>query len=453
MVIAKIKTACNFSSIFSSSYRQASDIDQKIQDVYKRIQTERKVLEASQLLRQATTNPDVLRRNEVKIREAERQLSYFEETLRELQSKKMMLVQGSSGGGPQGGSSPASPSPEYLQHPGGRPPGSPENLRMGPPQKMVYSNLDLIKANTPVTTAKISRMLHQLEFKLQVETQYKKGVDKMVKLYQAEGDKKSRADAEAKRVESEKKIQLLQTSLKRYKNLFIMESEAEEPEPAPGMSPLSSFLRTLSNTPPAEKGTENVRSKFLTGTLHISLSSARELDHPPIISRSRSAAKAGIDTFVVIKVDGTQRARSHNSKTDRWNEEFDIPVDKATEIEIAFYDKQASEAHPIPIGLLWIRISDLIEALRKQRVVGGGQGGWVTANAMGNDAVSPHNVDPFGPGGNGMDAPLHFPDGGSGMQPPVPGQPSQEGVAASFSVEPVGSVTLELNFSQSPFVI
>jgi hypothetical protein len=105
---------------------------------------------------------------------------------------------------------------------------------MGFPQKKVYSNLDLIKADTPVTTAKISRMLHQLEFKLQVETQYKKGIDKMVKLYQAEGDKKSRADAEAKRVESEKKIQLLQSSLKRYKNLFIMESEAEEPEPAPG---------------------------------------------------------------------------------------------------------------------------------------------------------------------------------------------------------------------------
>lgn len=118
---------------------------------------------------------------------------------------------------------------------------------MGPPSQRVYSNLDLIKADTPVTTARISRMLHQLEFKLQVETQYKKGIDKMVKLYQAEGDKKSRADAEAKRVESEKKIQLLQASLKRYKNLFIMESEAEEPEPAPGTClqnslPLSCFL-------------------------------------------------------------------------------------------------------------------------------------------------------------------------------------------------------------------
>ena len=52
-------------------------------------------------------------------------------------------------------------------------------------------------------------MLHQLEFKHQVEMQYKKGIDKMAKLYQADGDKKSKADAESKRVESDKKIQLL----------------------------------------------------------------------------------------------------------------------------------------------------------------------------------------------------------------------------------------------------
>jgi classical protein kinase C len=100
----------------------------------------------------------------------------------------------------------------------------------GPTQK--YSNLDLIKAETPHTPTKISRMLHQLEFKLQVEMQYKAGIDKMAKLYQADGDKKSRADAESKKVESEKKIQLLQTALKRYKNLHILDEVVEEEEPS-----------------------------------------------------------------------------------------------------------------------------------------------------------------------------------------------------------------------------
>lgn len=103
---------------------------------------------------------------------------------------------------------------------------------MGPP-KVKYSNLDLIKADTPHTTAKISRMLHQLEFKLQVEKEYKKGIDKMAKLYQADGDKKSKADAESKRVESERKIQLLQTALKRYKTLYILDDTEEDDDGTP----------------------------------------------------------------------------------------------------------------------------------------------------------------------------------------------------------------------------
>jgi len=91
-----------------------------------------------------------------------------------------------------------------------------------------YSNLDLIKADTPHTPAKITKMLHQLEFKLQVEKQYKEGIDKMAKLYQADGDKRSRADAESKKVESEKKIQLLQGALKRYKNLHVLDDVIED---------------------------------------------------------------------------------------------------------------------------------------------------------------------------------------------------------------------------------
>jgi hypothetical protein len=233
-------------------------LDQKIQDVYKRIQTERKVLDASQLLRQATTNQDVLRSNDAKIKEAERSLSYFENTLRELQARKLQQSQDPRSGGlasSQVGfhSNPANERlsdrdrslPQIPGSPGYDSPGRgmqqplSQNTRMGtgpqmsgddvvPKTKTTYTNLDLIKADTPHTTAKISRMLHQLEFKLQVEMQYKKGIDKMVKLYQADGDKKSRADAESKKIESEKKILLLQSALKRYKNLHILDDAAED---------------------------------------------------------------------------------------------------------------------------------------------------------------------------------------------------------------------------------
>lgn len=98
-------------SVDLMSSAQAHELDGKIQDVYKRIQTERKVIEASEMMRQATNNQDVIRRTDTQIRAAQRSLSYFEATLRELQSRKQQgdvgrqgststLYQGSSSGLP-----------------------------------------------------------------------------------------------------------------------------------------------------------------------------------------------------------------------------------------------------------------------------------------------------------------------------------------------------------------
>ena len=93
------------------------------------------------------------------------------------------------------------------------------------------SSLDLIKYDTPYLGPRIQLMLSQLEFKLNVEKQYLKGIEKMVQLYQMEGDRKSRADAAGRRQESTQKIQILKQSLKRYEDLHIdMESSADAPD-------------------------------------------------------------------------------------------------------------------------------------------------------------------------------------------------------------------------------
>jgi len=437
-------------------------LDQKIQDVYKRIQTERKVIEASRILLQATTNPDVLRGTESKIREAERSLSYFEDTLRELQSRKMMQAQrddqsrsGSPGPaqagasyGQRGGRSSdsnralVSPGPDGSRR-GAHSPQSPD-LRMssgslpgddtyGDPKPKTYTKLDLIKADTPHTTAKISSMLHELEFKLQVEIQLKKGIDKMAKLFQADGDKRSRADAESKKIESERKIQLLQTALKRYKNLHILDDAVEDEDAGvPGV------------VGPGGDGDrkENLRSKNLSGKLQVTLKGARELEHAPAVSRYRSTPKS-IETYVSLKVEGTERARSHPSKTDRWMEDFEITIEKANEVEITVYDKQVGESHPVPIGLLWIKINDLVDAQRKQKVLmESGQGGWVTAGAMNGDAAGMASQGPPGGGGD-MNSPIGF--GGVPTSSSIPSMQS-EGIDAWFAVEPAGAVALHLNF-------
>jgi classical protein kinase C len=81
--------------------------------------------------------------------------------------------------------------------------------------------VDLIKFDTPYLGPRIQLMLSQIQFKLNVEEQYLKGIEKMVQLYQMEGDKKSKADAAARRMESGQKIVLLKQALKRYEELHI----------------------------------------------------------------------------------------------------------------------------------------------------------------------------------------------------------------------------------------
>lgn len=89
---------------------------------------------------------------------------------------------------------------------------------------------DLIKYDTQYLGPKIQLMLSQLEFKLSVEKQYKAGIEKMVRLYQDEGDRKSRADAEGRRIESNQKIQLLKQALKRYEDLHVDIESADTPD-------------------------------------------------------------------------------------------------------------------------------------------------------------------------------------------------------------------------------
>lgn len=78
---------------------------------------------------------------------------------------------------------------------------------------------------------------------------------------------------------------------------------------------------------------------------------------------------------MVIKVEDTPRARTHPTRTDKWSEDFEVPVDNANEIEVTVYDRVGS-GHPVPVGMLWIRISDIVEELRKKKFgqVEGGEG-------------------------------------------------------------------------------
>lgn len=198
----------------------------------------------------------------------------------------------------------------------------------------------------------------------------------------------------------------------------------------------------------------------MTGRLQIRILAVKDVDHA---STSRFAR--GPETFVVIKVEDMTRIRTKSTRNDKWLDEgHDIDVDKANEIEITVYDKPGE--HPLPIGMLWIRISDLVEELRRKKVAQDlNSEGWISADKMstggqgrasdgGNYAGVPPSAaaggaPPFAIAGQGrVVAQGPTPAGGDGQA-----QSGAPNIDAWFSLEPVGQIHLSLNFGRYNFAV
>jgi hypothetical protein len=183
--------------------------------------------------------------------------------------------------------------------------------------------------------------------------------------------------------------------------------------------------------------------KPLTGAFMVTVLQATDLYRAPLTSKF-GRHKSRPESVVVIKIEDTPRARTNPSKTDSWNEEFEIHVDKANEVEVTIYDKATGEM-PVPIGLLWIRLSDVAEELRKRRAGQELAGpGWVTANRV-ESSGQQFGASPYsGEMPVGEQMAQAFP--GSAM--PGAANSTSEGVTAWFSVEPEGQIQLKINFGE-----
>lgn len=269
-------------------------------------------------------------------------------------------------------------------------------------------------------------MLSQLEFKLSVEKQYKDGIEKMVKLYQMEGDRKSKSDAEGRRIESNQKIQLLTRALRRYEDLHV-------------------DVETVADSADDESLDTPSQRKPLTGHLSVRIHAVADVEHA-----STGRFTRGPETFVIMKVEDAFKGRTKATRTDRWSDEsHEFDVEKANELEFTVYDKSGD--HAVPIGLLWIRIADLVDEIRRKRVeTEFNQAGWMTADKMDAQQARPDlqfqpppnaQGNQLGGGGGGVASSM----GGA----PGSGLPAQTGpinIDAWFSLEPVGRVQLTLGF-------
>lgn len=295
---------------------------------------------------------------------------------------------------------------------------------------------DLIKYDTPYLGPKIQLMLSQLEFKLSVEKQYKAGIEKMVRLYQDEGDRKSRADAEGRRIESNQKIQLLKQALKRYEDLHV-DIESADNDGMCALRPAESLRLGLPSTDDSINA-PNIR-KPLTGHLTLRIHAVKDVDHAATSRFSR-----GPETFVIVKVEDTIKARTRATRNDRWTDEnFSIDIDKANEIELTVYDKAGDR--PTPIGMQWIRISDIAEEMRRKKIESEfNSSGWVSADKMNQGA------DLHGQAGSqfpGAPRPGGGP-GASGGQGGPGGQSNPVMIDSWFSLEPFGRIHLTMSFGR-----
>ncbi len=238
--------------------------DEALSAIYKKIEREKALINAANAMKQQTNNSAVHSKLDNQIKDGRRNISFFEDRMRELQSRKLtqgmdnMHLGSSSGqsGRPTSGSrndSMGGPPPppkdsrgNYITEGGTdrgdygtggystnfetgatgdmmppRPPYGPPPGAGIPKPRPNFTKLDLIKYDNPNLGPRIQLMLSQLAFKLDVEKQYLKGIEKMVQLYGMEGDKKSKADAAARLKESDQKIHLLQRAKKRYEDLHI----------------------------------------------------------------------------------------------------------------------------------------------------------------------------------------------------------------------------------------
>jgi Hr1 repeat/C2 domain len=297
------------------------------------------------------------------------------------------------------------------------------------------TGLDLIKYDTPYLGPKIQLMLSQLEFKLSVEKQYKAGIEKMSRLYQDEGDRKSRADAEGRRIESNQKIQLLKQALKRYEDLHVdIESSTDH---ADGMCidcQMQGRDRGADFQVDDSINAPNMR-KPLTGHLTLRVHAVQDVDHAATSRFSR-----GPETYVILKVEDAPKARTRSTRNDRWTEEtFNIDIDKANELELTVYDKSGDR--PTPIGMLWIRISDIAEEMRRKKIESDlASNGWVSADKMAQG----------GPGRQDSNLPTS-PTGeqrSQFQQPGATGGGNAVMVDSWFALEPVGRIHLTMSFGK-----
>lgn len=183
--------------------------------------------------------------------------------------------------------------------------------------------------------------------------------------------------------------------------------------------------------------------KPLTGLLTMRIHAVKDVDHAASSRFSR-----GPETYVVLKVEDTIKARTRATRSDKWPEEtFNIDIDKANEIELTVYDKSGDR--PTPIGMLWIRISDIAEEMRRKKIETElHQSGWVSADKMDHGSGADPNAPVSPPQSQFPGGQRPAPQAQGAANAPGAPQAAPVMIDSWFALEPVGRIHLTMSFGK-----
>ncbi|KAH3670331.1 hypothetical protein WICMUC_004900 [Wickerhamomyces mucosus] len=372
-----------------------------IEEIQKKILRERNIITGATNMKKKTQNASVIQKCNTNIQEAQQNIDYLSERLNELKfqdangSLQLDNLTEGEGTGIVTQSDKLKPSETTNE--------------------ISYTKLDLMKYDCPSLGQRIQHMITQLDSKLKVEQKYYEANEKLSKIYQLDGDRRISSVAEDGRIQSNHKIQLLKKALKRYEAINVNLDQVNSVE--------DDFLNNV-----------KFRRKPLAGVLTIDISSIRDVDHiaSPMFSRKT-------ESFISIKIDDEEKAKTKSSRNDRWNETFNITIEKGNEVEITVYDKIGKSV--VPVAIAWFLIADIAEEIRKKKVGQTGVG-WVSASRVQNNVIS------AAPNLNKSD---NFTISEKKDEDLLSGETSREPIKSSswFILEPSGQILLTLGFTKS----
>ncbi|KAJ1536816.1 Serine/threonine kinase [Nowakowskiella sp. JEL0078] len=279
----------------------ASDSDKlskllsQILSLQTQIQNELKIKEG--FVRMLQQFPDERNRNNVRAQVilVEQRISFLQESINNLQAQAQLLQE------------PQSPVTRALNLP---PSSTVSHVNM--------TAIDFIRSNTPLTNEKLTFRKKEARHRLEVEERVLAGTENLI-----DALKRNPATDQAVYFDLKQKI-----AESRARIHFLQKADDD-------------IEKLLGGQVLEEDETLDIRVQR-TGRLRIKL-----------IGTINVALANGSEISAIVRVDGNKKAATKYTG-EKWNEGFDVQIDKASEVELSVYDK----AGPL-VGFVWFKLADL----------------------------------------------------------------------------------------------